>query len=287
MLEEASGLIAGVDFHLGYSPERIDPGNPNWTLTNTPKVVSGVTPESLVAVQGFFDRLVDRTVPVSSARTAEMTKLLENTFRHVNVALVNELAMYAHSMGVDVWEAIGAASTKTFGYMPFVPGPGVGGHCLPIDPSYLSWRVRRSLGETFRFIELANDINDHMPAYVTRRLVEGLNHRGLPVKGQRILLLGLSYKRNTSDVRESPALAVARRLLELEADVVAADPHVHDRHIPGGVTQVDCDEQELRAASAVVMLVDHDDFDTALIGRTARYVLDTRNCVPGPTVERL
>jgi UDP-N-acetyl-D-glucosamine dehydrogenase len=287
ILEEASGLTAGVDFHLGYSPERIDPGNERWTFTNTPKVVSGVSPDSLIAVQGFFDRLVDRTVPVSSARTAEMTKLLENTFRHVNVALVNELAMYAHSMGVDVWEAIAAASTKTFGYMPFVPGPGVGGHCLPIDPSYLSWRVRRSLGETFRFIELANDINDHMPAYVTRRLVEGLNHRGLAVKGQRILLLGLSYKRNTADVRESPALAVARRLVELEADVVAADPHVHDHHFPTGVTPVECTEDELRAATAAVMLVDHDAFDTAFIGRTANYVLDTRNCVAGEKVERL
>jgi UDP-N-acetyl-D-glucosamine dehydrogenase len=287
ILEDATGLIAGRDFHLGYSPERIDPGNPVWTLTNTPKVVSGVSPASLAAVQGFFDRLVDQTVPVSSAKTAEMTKLLENTFRHVNVALVNELAMYSHSLGVDVWEAIAAASTKSFGYMPFTPGPGVGGHCLPIDPSYLSWRVRRSLGETFRFVELANDINDHMPAYVTRRLVEGLNQRGQAVKDRRILLLGLAYKRNTGDIRESPALGVARRLQELGAEVVCADPHVDDRRFPDGVTPVDCTAPELRAAAAVVVLVDHDDFDVELVSRNATYVLDTRNCVPGPAVERL
>jgi nucleotide sugar dehydrogenase len=286
-LEEASGLLAGVDFHLGYSPERIDPGNPIWTLENTPKVVSGIDPSSLVAVQRFFDRIIERTVPVSSARTAEMTKLLENTFRHVNVALVNELAMFSHSLGVDVWEAIGAASTKSFGYMPFVPGPGVGGHCLPIDPSYLSWRVRRSLGETFRFVELANDINDHMPAYVVRRIADGLNRQGLAVKDQRILLLGLSYKRNTGDIRESPALGVARRLLEMGATVVAADPHVDELRFPDGVLAVDLTEDELQAAAAVVLLVDHGAFDFDLIAREGRYVLDTRNCLSGPTVELL
>jgi UDP-N-acetyl-D-glucosamine dehydrogenase len=287
ILEEASGLVAGTDFHLGYSPERIDPGNAVWTLENTPKVVSGVSPGSLAAVQGFFDRVIQRTVPVSSAKTAEMTKLLENTFRHVNVALVNELAMYSHSLGVDVWEAITAASTKSFGYMPFVPGPGVGGHCLPIDPSYLSWRVRRSLGETFRFVELANDINDHMPAYVTRRLVEGLNQRGLPAKGQRILLLGLSYKKNTGDIRESPAIGVARRLLELGAHVVAADPHVNEDRFPDDVTPVDCNEAELAHAAAAVLLVDHDEFDLHLVARASNYVLDTRNCITGSAAERL
>jgi UDP-N-acetyl-D-glucosamine dehydrogenase len=287
ILEEVSGLVAGVDFHLGYSPERIDPGNPTWTLENTPKVVSGVNPASLAAVRGFFDRIIDQTVPVSSAKTAELTKLLENTFRHVNVALVNELAMYSHSLGVDVWEAINAASTKSFGYMPFVPGPGVGGHCLPIDPSYLSWRVRQSLGETFRFVELANDINDHMPSYVTRRLVDGLNQRGLAVKGRRILLLGLSYKKNTGDIRESPALGVARRLIELGAEVVAADPFVGEDRFPPGITPVDDDERQLAAADAVVVLVDHDAFDFDVVGRVARYVLDTRNCLSGPSVEKL
>ena len=175
ILEEGSGLVAGRDFHLGYSPERIDPGNPTWHFVNTPKVVSGIDEDSLQAVQAFFDRLVDRTVPVSGTREAELTKLLENTFRHVNIALVNELAMFADAMGIDIWEAIDAASTKPFGYLRFTPGPGVGGHCLPIDPSYLSWKVRRSLGQQFRFVELANDINAHMPDYVVSRLTLALN----------------------------------------------------------------------------------------------------------------
>ena len=206
ILEEMSGLLAGPDFHLGYSPERIDPGNPQWGFVNTPKVVSGIDEASLAAVDAFYASLVDRTVPVAGAKEAELTKLLENTFRHVNVALVNELAMFADDLGIDVWSAIDAASTKPFGYMRFTPGPGVGGHCLPIDPSYLSWRVRRSLGHTFRFVELANDVNDHMPDYVVRRLTYGLNRRRKPVNGSRVLLLGLAYKRNTSDSRESLVL---------------------------------------------------------------------------------
>src|SRR5207249_3425914 len=172
ILEEMSALLAGPDFHLGYSPERIDPGNPTWSFVNTPKVVSGIDAASLAAVDAFYSSLVDRTVPVAGPKEAELTKLLENTFRHVNVALVNELAMFADDLGIDVWSAIDAASTKPFGYMRFTPGPGVGGHCLPIDPSYLSWRVRRSLGHTFRFVELANDVNDHMPDYVVRLLTD-------------------------------------------------------------------------------------------------------------------
>src|SRR3954449_4519444 len=199
ILEEGSGLIAGSDFFLGYSPERIDPGNPTWTFVNTPKVVSGIDAASLDAVKAFYDSIVDRTVPVSTPKEAELTKLLENTFRHVNVALVNELAMFAADLDIDVWEAIDAASTKPFGYLRFTPGPGVGGHCLPIDPSYLSWRVKRSLGQSFRFVELANDVNDHMPDYVVRRLVLAFNRRELSVRGRRVLVLGMAYKPNTSD----------------------------------------------------------------------------------------
>lgn len=287
LLEAGSGLVAGRDFALGYSPERIDPGNPTWRFENTPKVVSGIDADSLRAVQGFYDTIVEQTVAVSTPKEAELTKLLENTFRHVNIALVNELAVFAHALGIDIWEAIDAASTKPFGYLRFTPGPGVGGHCLPIDPSYLSWRVRQSLGETFRFVELANDVNDHMPAYVVGRLVEGLNERSLAVKGRRILLLGLAYKRNTGDARESPSRPIARRLNELGADVVAADPHVPDALVPDGVTKVDPTEDELRRADAVVMLVDHDEFDTELISASATYVLDTRHCLHGPGVEHL
>lgn len=287
ILEETSGLVAGEDFHLGYSPERIDPGNPDWRFENTPKVVSGLTPECLAKVSGFYERLVHEVVPVSGTREAELTKLLENTFRHVNIALVNELAMFANDLGIDVWEAIDAASTKPFGFLRFTPGPGVGGHCLPIDPSYLSWRVRRSLGQTFRFVELANDINDHMPDYVVDRLIHALNRKGLAVRGRRILLLGLAYKRNTGDARESPSQPIAHRLIEMGAEVVAADPHVDDRHVPPGVSRVPADADEVARADAVLVLVDHAEFNLDRLLEGAAYVLDTRHCASGPNVEHL
>jgi UDP-N-acetyl-D-glucosamine dehydrogenase len=184
ILESRSGLVAGSDFHLGYSPERIDPGNQTWRFENTPKVVSGLTPACLALVSEFYGALVDTVVPVGGTREAELTKLLENTFRHVNIALVNELAIFANDLGIDIWDAIDAASTKPFGYLRFTPGPGVGGHCLPIDPSYLSWSVRQHLGRAFRFVELANDINDHMPEYVVRRLMEAFNRQGLAISGR-------------------------------------------------------------------------------------------------------
>ena len=276
ILESGSGLTVGTDFHLGYSPERIDPGNPTWGLVNTPKVVSGVDAASLAAIKGFYDTIVDRTVPVAGTKVAEMVKLLENTFRHVNIALVNELAMFAGEMGIDVWEAIDAASTKPFGFQRFTPGPGVGGHCLPIDPSYLSWRVRRTLGQQFRFVELANDINDHMPAYVVRRVIGALNRERRAVNGSRILLLGLAYKANTGDARESPALAVAERLRNLGADVRAVDPHVD-----GDQTNVPLipaiTPAELSSAEIVVLLTDHDEFDFRVIAEHSRLVLDTRH----------
>jgi UDP-N-acetyl-D-glucosamine dehydrogenase len=287
ILEAGSGLAAGADFHLGYSPERIDPGNPDWPMERIPKVVSGVDADSLAAVQGFYDRVVERTVPVSGTRVAELTKLLENTFRHVNVALVNELSMFAYDLHVDLWEAIDAAATKPFGYMRFVPGPGVGGHCLPIDPSYLSWRVQRELGRSFRFVELANDVNSHMPDYVVQRVLLGLNRSGRAANGSRVLLLGLSYKRNTGDARESPSLAVAERLLALGAEVRAADPHVLEEQVDARVALVDATSEEVAAAHAVVLLVDHDAFDLAAITRDARYLLDTRHCVHGPNVDHL
>jgi UDP-N-acetyl-D-glucosamine dehydrogenase len=285
ILEEGSGLVAGQDFHLGYSPERIDPGNATWHFANTPKVVSGIDADSLEAVQAFFDRLVDRTVPVSGTREAELTKLLENTFRHVNIALVNELAVFAEAMGIDVWEAIDAASTKPFGYLRFTPGPGVGGHCLPIDPSYLSWKVRRSLGQPFRFVELANDINEHMPDYVVSRLTGALNRDKRSVNGSRVLLLGLAYKRNTGDTRESPGMVIAQILTSLGADVRVADPHL----VPGatGLPQVELSVDEVELADAVVVVTDHDDFDYDMVRDHARYVLDTRNRIRGPKVESL
>ena len=288
ILEAGSGLTAGTDFHLGYSPERIDPGNATFTLANTPKVVSGIDAASLAKVQGFYDRIVETTVPVSSPKEAELTKLLENTFRHVNIALVNELAMFAADLGIDVWEAIDAASTKPFGYMRFTPGPGVGGHCLPVDPSYLSWQVKRRLGQSFRFVELANDVNEHMPDYVVRRLFSALNDQGKAIKGSRILLLGVSFKANVGDWRESPSHRVADLLRELGADLRAADPHVAPDRFPPGATPVECTAEELAAADAVVLLVDHAAFEPATILANARYVLDTKAHLPlAENVERL
>jgi UDP-N-acetyl-D-glucosamine dehydrogenase len=288
ILERESGLRAGADFHLGYSPERIDPGNVEWGLANTPKVVSGIDAASLEAVQTFYDTIVEKTVAVKGCKEAELTKLLENTFRHVNVALVNELAMFAAEMSIDVWEAIDAASTKPFGFLRFTPGPGVGGHCLPIDPSYLSWRVKRLLGQSFRFVELANDINDHMPDYVVQRVQVALNRQRKAVNGARLLLLGLAYKRNTSDDRESPAGIVADRLVALRAEVRAADPYVTNGHTDSGVVRVTCTPEELEAADLVVLLTDHDVFDYEDVARHARLALDTRHRLPrGPNVEYL
>jgi UDP-N-acetyl-D-glucosamine dehydrogenase len=288
LLEEGSGLIAGLDFHLGYSPERIDPGNGTWTLTTTPKIVSGIDDSSLKAIRAFYDTIVDHTVVVSSPREAELAKLVENTFRHVNIALVNELAMFAHDLDINVWEAIGAASTKPFGFMPFTPGPGVGGHCLPIDPSYLSWRVERALGKSFRFVELADDINSHMPDYVVHRLMMAFNSRGLAVNGARILLLGLAYKKNTGDARESPAVRVAQLLISMGAKVRAADPHVVEATaVDDLITRVDVAPDELASADAVVLLTDHDAFDFAAIAEHAKYFFDCRHRLSGQNVETL
>ena len=269
ILEDGSGLTAGEDFFLGYSPERVDPGNCTWTLVNTPKIVSGINAASLTRIDRFYRRLVERTVPVSRPAEAELAKLLENTFRHVNIALVNETAMFAHELGIDIWDALDAAATKPFGYMRFNPGPGVGGHCLPVDPSYLSWRCRYALGRPSRFIELANDINTGMPTYVVNRLVLALNERSLCVKGRSILLLGLSYKKNTGDARESPARTIASQLVSLGADVSAADPCLLEADVPAGVRLVDLTETELARADAVVLLVDHDQFDLGAWPTTA------------------
>jgi UDP-N-acetyl-D-glucosamine dehydrogenase len=287
LLEEGSGLVAGEDFCVGYSPERIDPGNAVWNLVNTPKVVSGIDARSLASVSAFYRALVDEIIPVSSTREAELTKLLENTFRHVNIALVNELAMYAHDLGINVWEAIDAASTKPYGYMRFTPGPGVGGHCLPIDPSYLSWRVKRKLGQSFRFVELANDVNEHMPDYVVRRLVAGMNHRSKLVKGSRVLLVGVTYKKNTGDARETPARRVVEQLESFGADVVVHDPHLADIGSSDGWRLVELTEAELGSVDAVVLLADHDRIDYELLGRYEGYLLDTRRRLHGPNVETI
>ena len=287
ILEKGSGLAAGADFHVGYSPERIDPGNAVWGFVETPKVVSGIDAPSLERIQHFYDTLVDRTVPVSSPKEAELTKLLENTFRHVNIALVNELAIFAHQLGVNVWEAIDAASTKPFGFMKFTPGPGVGGHCLPVDPSYLSWQVRRKLGKSFRFVELANDVNDHMPDYVVQRLMLMLNRAGKSLMGSRVALVGLAYKRNTADIRESPSLKLIELLLEYGATVVGVDDRVEQHRWPSGVERAALTASTIEAADAAILVTDHDDFDLGVLESASTPVLDSKNRLTGANIERL
>jgi UDP-N-acetyl-D-glucosamine dehydrogenase len=287
ILVEGSGLLAGEDFFVGYSPERIDPGNAIWGFVETPKVISGINPASLAKVKSFYDDLVHTTVPVSSPKEAELTKLLENTFRHVNIALVNELAVFAHQLGVNVWESIEAASTKPFGFMKFTPGAGVGGHCLPVDPSYLSWQVKRKLGKNFRFIELANDVNDHMPNYVVERAIGLLNDKFLPMRGSNILILGLAYKKNTADNREAPALRVIELLQNYGATVSAVDSHVTPRRWPKNVSNVALTEEALRSSDLVILVTDHDDLDLGLVGTSQATVLDTKNLVTGANVHRL
>lgn len=287
LIAEVSGLRAPEDFHLGYSPERTDPGNSTWRIDNTPKIVSGVDGPSLAKVREFYDSFVERTVPVSSPRTAELAKLLENTFRHVNIALVNELAIAAARMGTDIWEAIDAAATKPFGFMRFLPGPGVGGHCLPVDPSYLAWHIKRTSGQAFRCVEVANDINNHMPEYIVSRVIDAMNERGKPLNDARVLLLGLSYKADTGDVRESPALVIAGSLLSKGVRLRAVEPFADPHLIPFEIPLVELTPDEVAASDAVIVLTDHSMFDYEMVQSTGTYVFDARNRCHGPNVEKL
>lgn len=288
VLEAASGLRAGEDFRLGYSPERIDPGNRIWTLQNTPKIVSGIDDASLRAVSDFYQSLVDTVVEVAGVRDAELAKLLENTFRQVNIALVNELAVHAQQLGTDIWAALDAASTKPFGFMRFTPGPGVGGHCLPVDPTYLSWQVRRQTGQALRLVEAADEVNAAMPAYIVQRLTDALNRKGLPVNGSRILLLGMAYKPNTGDIRNSPTITIARLLAEHGAQIEIVDPHIDDPFgLDARVRYSQLTASNLVASDAVALLTDHDAFDLRLVEDHAQYVLDCRARLSGAKVERL
>ncbi len=289
LAEHAPGdLEPGRDFLLGYSPERIDPGNTSFSLHNTPKIVAGIDAASLAATEAFFSAFVETVVPVSGTGEAELAKLIENTFRHVNIALVNEIAMFAGDLGIDAFEAIEAAATKPFGFMKFLPGPGVGGHCLPIDPTYLSWRVKRHLGESFRFIELANDVNAHMPHYVARRIQHALNGQRKSVNGATVVVLGVAYKRGVGDIREAPALSLMDELRSLGAEVVPVDPHVPEGAVPGLRDSAPADL--LRGCDIVVIVTDHDEFDYEEVVGHAPLVLDTRHRLRGtdsPNVERL
>ncbi|WP_328561085.1 nucleotide sugar dehydrogenase [Streptomyces coelicoflavus] len=286
ILEEVSGLKCGVDFQAGFSPERI--GNKRWSFDGTPKLVSGTDAKSLDVIRGFYDGIFQTTVPVSGTKVAELAKLIENIFRFVNISMVNEMAMLAASLGVNVWEAIDAAATKPFGFTRFTPGPGVGGHCLPVDPMFLSWKAQQELGVPFRFVELADDVNRHMPDYVVERLVEALDKRGMPVRGARVLLLGLTYKYNATDLRNSPSARVAELLVGLGADVYGAEPNISDSdEAKLNVPRVDATPDEVSAADAVVLLVDHPGFDLPTIEKFATYVLDCRNRLSGVNIETL
>lgn len=277
---EETGLKAGVDFFLAFSPERVDPGNRQFVTRNTPKVIGGVTQACTEKAIALYRHAVDRLVPVSNARTAEMVKLLENTFRAVNIGLVNELALMCDRLGVDVWEVIDSAKTKPFGFMPFYPGPGLGGHCIPIDPLYLSWKLK-TLDYTARFIELASTINSSMPQYVVEKITEALNSVRKSVNGSKILVLGVAYKRNVSDTRESPALDILGLLKRKGAEVLYADPHVPALEYSGGaLTSYDI-EQGFGAFDMVVIVTDHKAFDYKRLLREASLVFDTRNAVNG------
>ena len=233
MLEKASGLTVGIDFHLAFSPERIDPGNERYGMRNTPKVVGGITPACTDAAAAFYGQVCDTVVKAKSAREAEMAKLLENTYRHVNIALVNEMAIFCHELGIDLWDSIRCAATKPFGFQAFYPGPGVGGHCIPIDPNYLSYKVRAELKHPFRFVELAQEINSRMPGYVVDRAAELLNTDAKPLNGAKVLLLGVTYKKDIADQRESPARPIARKLLQRGAVLSYHDPYVDGWQVDG------------------------------------------------------
>jgi nucleotide sugar dehydrogenase len=279
-LLEAEGLQAGRDFFLAYSPERIDPGNRIYGFGDVPKVVGGIGRESTELAVALYQQVVPKVVAVSGTKEAELTKLIENTFRHVNIALVNELAVYAHDMGVDIWEAIEAAATKPFGYLPFWPGPGWGGHCIPLDPSYLSWRVRQDQAHEVRFVELAHAVNAEMPRYVVERVSVLLNERGKPLQGARILGVGIAYKGGTEDTRESPALRVLHKLKARGAQVSYHDPLVPAiSSAEGQLTSVHLDPALIQEQDLVLVLIAQRGVDWHVLARESPILLDCCNAM--------
>jgi UDP-N-acetyl-D-glucosamine dehydrogenase len=294
---EATGLKAGRDFFLAFSPERVDPGNPSFNTHNVPKVVGGTTPDCAALARTLYEGAIARVVEVGSTQAAEMVKLLENTFRAVNIGLVNEIAMMCDTLGIDVWEVVDAAATKPFGFMPFYPGPGLGGHCIPIDPFYLSWKARQS-GFEARFIELAGEINGHMPEYVVSKVATALNNDRKSVNGSRVLVLGVAYKRDIDDVRESPALDIMKLLHEKGAEVEYSDPHVpfltaDAWHGPRALQALVLDPAVVASFDCIVVTTDHTAFDYEMLVEHSRSVVDTRNAIGRalhrvqPTVIRL
>jgi UDP-N-acetyl-D-glucosamine dehydrogenase len=288
-LLENGGLKAGVDFFLAFSPERIDPGNPTYGFRNTPKVVGGCSPACTERAAAFYGSIVDTVVQARGTREAEMAKLLENTYRHVNIALVNEMVRFCHELDIDLWNVIDCAATKPFGFQAFYPGPGVGGHCIPIDPNYLSYQVQAALGYPFRFVELAQEINNGMPNYVVHRVQDALNDVAKPLRGSTVLLMGVTYKADISDQRESPALPIAQKLAEQGARISFHDPHVPSWSVGGlELDRVTDLEEAVAKADITVLLQRHSDYDLVALGTLSPLLLDTRGAMPDlPTVERL
>jgi UDP-N-acetyl-D-glucosamine dehydrogenase len=281
-LSDRGQLKVGEDFFLAFSPERVDPSNPVFNIKNTPKVVGGITSTCSEVVLALYVTIVDQVIMVSSTEAAELAKLLENTFRSVNIALANEMAVACDKLGVDVWEVIEAAATKPFGFMKFVPGPGLGGHCIPVDPHYLSWKMR-TLDYKTRLVELASEINAEMPRYMAEKTAALLNEQGKPVKGSRVLVIGVAYKRDTDDTRESPALDIIQLLIEKGAEVVYHDPLVNSlRHEGWALDSVPLDAKLLEETDALVIAADHSDVDYELIKKSGCPVLDTRNILKRP-----
>lgn len=276
---EKNGLKVGQDIFLAFSPERVDPGNKKYTTKNTPKIIGGITEECGRRAAEYYARIFDIVVPVSSTKCAEMVKLLENTFRSVNIGLVNEMALMCDRLGLDVWEVINAAATKPFGFMPFYPGPGLGGHCIPIDPHYLAWKLR-TLNYRARFIELASEVNTQMPQFVVEKVVRALNDDRKAVNGSNILVLGVAYKPNVSDVRESPALDIIALLENMGASITCHDPHI-PLFLKGTVEMVSVEltPQSLREADCVVLVTNHAEFDYPMIVDNARVIVDSRNAL--------
>jgi UDP-N-acetyl-D-glucosamine dehydrogenase len=276
---EKSGLKVGQDFFLAFSPERVDPGNPVYQTRNTPKVVGGITAACARVVCALYEPAIERLVPVSSPEAAELTKLLENTFRSVNIGLVNEMAIVCDKLGVDVWEVIEAANTKPFGFMKFTPGPGVGGHCIPLDPHYLAWRMR-ALNYKTRFIEVASEINSSMPEFWVQKVSSALNDHGKAVRGSTVLVLGVAYKKDIDDLRESPALDVIRLLEQLGAKVQYHDPYVTQIHEDGVAHRsVALDAATVRAADCVIIVTDHATIDWPMVAREAKAIVDSRHVI--------
>lgn len=289
ILEEGSGLTGGKDFLIAFSPERVNPGDPVYGIRNTPKLVGGHSPEASESASGFYSSFVEEVVPLNGTREAETAKLLENTFRHVNIALVNEMTKFCHELGIDIWEVIRGAATKPFGFMKFTPGPGVGGHCIPIDPNYLSYEVRKELGYPFRFVELAQEINNSMPAYVVSRISDLLNDQGKALNGAKVLLIGVTYKPDIADQRESPAAPVGDLLLAKKAQLSFHDPFVKTWHLSGGVSldSVTDLDAAIAGADVVVLLQAHKDLDVEAISNSAAVFFDTRGVTQGGFAHRL